>query len=229
MKISVCTLTVGDEYKKTTMFGRLTKVKYCEKHGYDLHEEDEIYDASRPIPWSKIKLLQKHLPDYDYIVWLDGDTMIMNYEIKLEKFIKKYMKDGTDFMMTRDRGGLINTGVWFLKNTPFSNEILRTTWAQDQFINHRFWEQAAFTHLYNINHDALQDKCTVVPLELHMEFNADMYSYKKDGFLIHFLGIHNSEWLTKVMKDHFPFQKEFESDKLYKDRMQWLMKRYEKN
>ena len=116
MKIGVCTLMFGEKYEHYVQFCRKTLVHYCEKHGYDLLEDNDLYDNSRDPMWSKIRILQKFLPDYDYIVWIDADVMIMNSDFTLKYFILGWMKD-KDMMLALDVGDQINTGMWFIKNS----------------------------------------------------------------------------------------------------------------
>ena len=81
--------------------------------------------------WSKVPLLREILPKYDYVIWIDGDMMIMNPDIRLEHFIELYLGN-KETMMSIDSGGQINTGFWVLKNTPYILNLLETTF-QVQF------------------------------------------------------------------------------------------------
>ena len=50
---------------------------YAKKWGIPLIVEDSsIVDTSRPTAWSKIRVLQKYFHQYDWLVWIDGDTFI---------------------------------------------------------------------------------------------------------------------------------------------------------
>jgi hypothetical protein len=72
-KILLCTLAVGDRFREITKYATINKREYCQKHKYDFIEESNTLDPTKTIHWSKLILIQKHLSDYDYIVWMDSD------------------------------------------------------------------------------------------------------------------------------------------------------------
>jgi hypothetical protein len=85
MKIGIVTL-YDEAYRE---FGAVTaslKRDYCQKHGYDFIEDDSKTDMTRHLAWSKIPAILEYLPKYDYLVWMDADTLIMNPEKRLEEF-----------------------------------------------------------------------------------------------------------------------------------------------
>lgn len=225
MKIGVCSLTIGTEYKDATKYGRQSKIEYCEKNNYTFIEDSEVYDITRPIPWSKILLIKKYLPFYDYILWLDGDTMILNYETKVELMIEEYMNN-KDFLMTRDSGNLINTGVWFIKNTYYSMNILKTIYNHIDYINDPYWEQGAFSDLYSKNIFDLQSNCTILEQKMRNIFNATIYEYKIGFFLIHLMGIRGLNHIKEVMNDHYFYVREGEDTITYENRKKWFKLRY---
>lgn len=229
MKIGLCSLTIGEEYKRITEKGRITKVKYCEKNNYDFIEDETIHDSKRPFSWSKIPLIKKYLPNYDYLVWIDGDTMIFNQDKTLESFIDKYMVNkNKEFLVATDAGNEMNLGVFFIKNTEYMLSLLDKIYDQTEFINHHLWEQASFKRLYNTLPE-LKEKCVVLPKSDRREFNGDMYVFQQGDFLIHFLGIHKHEWMKKVMEDHYPFHKSTEHLRCFEGRMEWFNRRYPKS
>ena len=83
MKIGVITLATGEKFLYDIKYGRITLENYCRKHTYDLLEDNSlIKEHDREIQWTKILLIQKFLElnTYDYIVWIDADTIILNQE-----------------------------------------------------------------------------------------------------------------------------------------------------
>jgi hypothetical protein len=93
MRIAVCSLYINSWYREIVKYGKISLEKYCHKHGYDFIYETEdthngVYDSKRDIPWYKILLLLKVMQkDYDYVIWNDADSQIVNYDKKLETFI----------------------------------------------------------------------------------------------------------------------------------------------
>jgi|UniRef100_A0A6C0D1M5 hypothetical protein len=221
MKIAVCSLHIGERYKVTTKLGRDSKIKYCDKHNYDYIEDESVYDNTRPIQWSKILLLIKYLQKYDYLVWIDADTMIMNSDITLESIINTY-SNGKDFLACLDNGIVINTGVFFIKNTEYALSILKLIYTQTDFIYHKYWEQGAFIYLHSNNINNLINNTTILSPNMQYIFNCSIYKYKAGYFLIHFLGISNLDHLEKVMEDFYPYKKENENDYMFEHRKSWL-------
>lgn len=70
----------------------MNKLQYCKKFGYDLIIEDEsAVDKSRPPHWSKIRVLRKWLPLYKWVVWMDQDVLITNWDVKIEAIVQDEM------------------------------------------------------------------------------------------------------------------------------------------
>ena len=61
------------------------KRAYADRHGYKLVlAGGETIDPHRPPAWSKIKALSQYLPFFDYMIYMDVDTLVMNMEVTLE-------------------------------------------------------------------------------------------------------------------------------------------------
>ncbi len=123
----------------------------------------EIYrslDPSRPPAWSKIKYLLENILNggFDYILWVDADACFVRADMDILEGISldcdihmvnhlcrietpKKMQ-GLEFYCERP-----NAGVLLVKCSQWSVEFLRKVWAQNAFINHGWWEQAAFHYL----------------------------------------------------------------------------------
>jgi hypothetical protein len=143
------------------------KQNYAKLHGYDVLNGNAFIDPSRPVAWSKILAVEKHLlAGYDYLFYIDMDAVVMNPDVRLEALIAASTATTTraggsereaDFIMTEDWNGL-NTGVWFAKNTLWAKTFLELAWNQSQLIpplsltpphgRHPFeYEQRAFHYL----------------------------------------------------------------------------------
>lgn len=206
MHIAVCTLVVGDTYKEAVAAGIKTKRAWCKKHGYDFILDTTYHDRSRPIAWSKIPMLQRVLPSYDYVFCSDADVIIMNDTVRLEHFITKYM-DNKSILLTRDWQDL-NTGNMILKNSSIVLETLQQMNDLTQFINHPWWEQRAFIELHRKSKQ-VQNMTCVLESNAH-ELNAyvlkfptcplpNRCQYRTSDLLIHLAGIANSVDLKNVM------------------------------
>lgn len=220
MKIGLCTLTIGEAYKERTKWTTVNKKSYCKRHGYDFIEDESIWDKSKPIPWSKILLLLKYLEQYDYIVWIDADILIMNMDIKIETFINRYPEydqiTGSDWKMQ-------NTGVWIIKNTMFSKLFLKEVWdnvydeksdPKERYMN---WEQGSVINLMDRNFMNCKDKIKVTYPE---EMNSYWFNYFPGHFVLHFAGVRDE--LDSLIKEYYPERLDTDSDQSYHDRMVYL-------
>jgi len=119
MKILVFTMH-DDVFADIVELTLPNKIEYCKKHDYDFHYDDFTRPVSEPnidkTPSSHNKLcrikelLVQHLNKYDWLCWIDGDAVIMNYRIKLESFLD----DEYNFIIGEDWNGL-NAGVFFIR------------------------------------------------------------------------------------------------------------------
>jgi len=196
MKIGLLTLCIGKEYKKAVELGIDSKKIYCTKHGYDfIIGENDVHDISRPIAWSKIKMIEKYISKYDYIFCSDADVIIMNNNIKIEDLITTYMTS-TILLVTRDWNN-INTGNIIIKNDYRIPLLLKDIYSQTQYINHPWWEQMGFIHLYNNRSDIRNYTCVLTDSHVINAYVCqfkgyilpDNNIYRTGDLLIHLAGI----------------------------------------
>lgn len=204
MRFAICSLALGDEYKKTVSLCTQSQEAYALRHGYTRIIDESVYDAGRPFPWSKILLVQKYLADYDFLVWMDADVLVTNPEIKIEVFLSM-MKPGAFMFLGHDFQNL-NTGVFVMRNCPLAHEFLIDVWNKTEYIHHIWWEQAAIIDLWK-NSEKYQPCIDILPYEHINILNAFHYQvspkvhWLPGDFCIHFAGIHDKDTLVKIQ--HF--------------------------
>jgi hypothetical protein len=124
---------------------RRSREAYAARHGYEVVEETHDLAESRPISWGKVRLLERLLPSYDQVFWVDADAIIVDDS-----------RDVVDDMSSRDIGlvshrysGQVvpNAGVLVLRNTPWTLDFLQRQWGLVEFIAHKWWDNAALLHL----------------------------------------------------------------------------------
>ncbi len=101
--------------------------KYADKHGYTyIYLNDYKNNLKLPIYWKKLQLLKEIMENtnYDYIVWLDSDTIIIEDDIRLESIIDKAKTKS--IFIGHDKYSIfglnLNAGFFILKN---DNKTLR--------------------------------------------------------------------------------------------------------
>ncbi|GBG34405.1 Xyloglucan 6-xylosyltransferase 1 [Hondaea fermentalgiana] len=128
------------------------KQDYANRHSYEVIVADDEIDKSRPAAWSKFPILEKYLPEYDYLMWVDADAIFMNMTIRVEDIVDAEH----DLFFARDEGD-INSGVFLVRNTDWAMWWLKEAWSQTWLItgSHPFkYEQRAIHYLYGT--DGLQ-------------------------------------------------------------------------
>lgn len=232
-KIAVVSLYIGEVYSEKTKYGRLSKMKYCEKMGYDYFDDEDVFDTTRHPAWSKIKIIQRYLAKknddqtnvYDYVVWMDADSLIMNDEKRLETFIETHMGSNT-FVLSRDNGYRINTGVWFIKNNDYAMEIMDQVYANTTEGEMCYWEQGSFCHIYD-NSEFLREKTTVLSTDNQHEFNCAFCFYTTGDFIVHFIVMRDLNQLSYHMNRMYIFKKDEESEEEHKHRLASLRQEFE--
>ena len=147
------------------------KLAYCRKWGYDLIIEDsEIVDKSRDVAWSKIPAFKKWLPKYQWLMWVDMDAFFMNFKVAAHNLLS----DDYDLIIAKDWNG-INMGVYFMKNSPFSYELMNSMWNAPKTWWYPWEEQSSLMHLM----DATKNGNRAKDILEHINFPAqrDMNSY----------------------------------------------------
>lgn len=96
---------------------------YAARHGYDVcinwaEPRDPLGERR-----AKIDLLRHTLPDYDLVVWIDADAMIIAFDDDLADEIPPWAFQA--FVLEHSHWGFgPNTGVWAMRNEPESYRFL---------------------------------------------------------------------------------------------------------
>jgi len=178
---------------------------YCARHGYELacYRFDRLDPPERQPNWGRVPAILHHLPNCDWLMYLDTDCVIMNPDVGVESFIDEQYNLVVGPLPTE---GHMMTSAMVFKNCEWSFEFLRTLYDQTYFINHVYdpkdhepyeqdhhataghigcyFEQSALEYLYD-KVDKYYEKIKVVPRSL---FNANVYNYRPGDFLIHVSG-----------------------------------------
>ena len=126
-----------------------SKQCYALRHGYTFIVETNKEIATSINPWwIKTFALQKYLPHFDWVVWLDADCLVSNAEVKLEWFLD----DATADLVLTDHNFSVNNGVLAMRNTPWSAQFLASWIAAGRAVHAahlRWWQddQGALFHM----------------------------------------------------------------------------------
>jgi hypothetical protein len=114
--------------------------KWCEQHGYDLRIFDKLLDKSIPINFTKIiatiDLMNEKVNGknkYDYIMHIDADAPIINFDYPIENIIQTYMKGIVSTLFSEDcynkkicsKPGRQNSGVYIVHNGYWGKKVMQ--------------------------------------------------------------------------------------------------------
>jgi hypothetical protein len=159
--------------------------EYAALHNYDYLVERAAIDYSRPFPWSKVLCVKKHLPNYDFVFWLDTDCLITNMKINIADLLQGCDMVTSLFLIGPGYSGYpynLHTGCWLVRNTPWSMSFLDEIYDQEDIIQKGDFEEAVITRKYRSSIDYRQ-KIKVVSLS---KLCSPYWQHKEDEFAVHF-------------------------------------------
>jgi len=233
----ICMTTFTDEKKRATaqkLYGWRSfdgmlditwknKQSYANKHGYQLFDESNQVDKSRPPGWSKVPAVRRLFKEENctWVFFLDADTVIMDSARKLEEFIPtdptKHLVMAPDKTMKNG----YNSGAWFLRNSEWSLDLLEKWWSKTWHVRQvgisKSGDQAGLNACLkgvfaengqglapkqcNFNSfAAIVDPKEYPDHEVHFkqkEYFLSEYYYHKGDFLMHAAGVDNKEVVVR--------------------------------
>lgn len=192
----------NQDYKKIWEISREFKEQYCKIMNYDcLNFEFEKLPNDFFPTWGRIFALQQHLPNYDWILYLDTDVIITNYTVELSQFLNT----NKNILLSRmpNREGVpthLSTSAMLIRNCNWTFDFFDKWLLQTHFNIHPyfaskenvlkatmdygglFYEQSAMHYLFDTDEDVFNN-VEVMP---NCWFNTRDYNENKKDFLVHF-------------------------------------------
>jgi hypothetical protein len=176
------------------------KREYAIKHGYSFVARStefaqQAVRGDRKAVWGKIDVIEKVLPKYDWIFWLDMDAVVMNQNTAIESLLAKFEKnydggkaafdENIDFIIAKPHGDpMINAGVFLLRNTPWSMKYLRKVQESTEFyMFHPSYEQMAMWKL--MQEPEFKARSLLLDGDNHT-FNTFPNRYNAGDFVVHY-------------------------------------------
>ena len=209
--IAIITMAIGADFIKAMEPGLETKRQYAKKHGYDLHiGGKEVWDRSRPIPWSKLNYILTFIDQYDYLFWSDADVIITNPEVSIRDTIVPLLPPTKDLLWTKDVVGNLNSGNMLLRGkSSWLKDFIQRTYQQVDLIHHIWWENAAMIRLFQGNP---ADTAKIETITDYTKFNVYLFGpqnkaddpavrlFKPGDFILHFAGVADQWNIYRMMK-----------------------------
>lgn len=175
------------------------KRKYAERHGHAFvarsAEFAQQQQQGRKAVWGKIDAVEKVLPKYDWIFWMDMDAVIVNQERSLftllDELRERYpggadaFDENVHLIASRPtRDPMVNAGVFFLRNSAWSMKFLRDLQGMTEWYNKgSAYEQGAMWDLMRLPEN--EPHVFLLDRDDHT-FNTFPRFYKPGDFVVHF-------------------------------------------
>ncbi|RMZ66716.1 galactosyl transferase GMA12 MNN10 family-domain-containing [Pyrenophora seminiperda CCB06] len=196
-RIAVVTFTTQQQsYLHLSM---KNKDHYARRHGYDFVADYEAHSSTGSPVWWKFDMVERLTKSgkYDWIWWVDFDTLITNTSIKITDIIDEELQkannpDEVDIIFTHDCNGL-NLGSFIARAHDRSLEFFHRAYELHDHPHQSFSEQDAMVQLlkekpYKDRHIvAPQSQLNAYPKEIRCFENRDG-QWKPGYFFIHFAG-----------------------------------------
>jgi len=219
--ITLLTAAIGlqDKYLETLRRNRLA---YADQHGVEYCECLLKLDMSREAPWTKIVAIQRLLEDpvdpRHSVMWLDADALVMNGALSINEHVAAQgpYKDAifsTDLPVNRDMADVmspLNTGVIYLKNTPWSRSLLKRMYNTRAgkrstllalFDSQYQHEQSALMELRAMDPNEFAQHAKVVPWNVMNSIG--FRNFCEGDFVVHVVG-GGERWLSWLLGVYWP-------------------------
>lgn len=194
----------SDEYSELAKVSLQSRIKYCKKHGYNLHVQTTPLTNLGPA-WDKIHLIINHLKESDVVIWNGIDVVFMNMEFKVEDILNQFPDHS--IILTTDHLGINSDNMIFRKSIwseQFLNAILFLGY--NLFKDHVWVEQESIIRF--ATSQPYVDKIAYVEQNKMNSYLNDLYdrplnwtgNYNKGDWLIHLPGLPNEQRI-KIIKE----------------------------
>ncbi|KAI9313949.1 galactosyl transferase GMA12/MNN10 family-domain-containing protein [Dichotomocladium elegans] len=171
----------------------MNKRKYALRHGHSFvaRSAEFAQQRGRKTVWGKMDAVEKVLPKYDWIFWMDMDAVIMNQERSLFELLDDLKQrydgefEGIDLIAAKPRGDpMLNAGVFFLRYSPWSMQFLRDVQGVVEWYNKGpSYEQGAMWQMMQFEEN--RPHIFLLENDDHT-FNTFPKRYQPGDFIVHF-------------------------------------------
>jgi len=144
----VCSLATGT-FAELLDIAAPTFDAWAREQGYDLVLSTEHLDAARHPSWSKLALVEELLEQYEVVIWLDADTVVVRFDEPMPEPGEGQVIALSHHHQAHDRAHPVaNAGVFAIRRGADATALL-AAWRADpeRLQDHNWWENAAFLRL----------------------------------------------------------------------------------
>jgi hypothetical protein len=158
----IASLGTGPQSRLLKLASRSMR-RYAARHGYELELGTETLDSARPAAWSKVVMLRRLASSHDVVLWLDADLVIVDPSLD----IASELEEGRFLYLVEHstkEGRMPNSGVMLLRGGDDTVSFLEDVYAQEDLVNHHWWENAAICRLLGYRLDPPGPDAPTTPL-----------------------------------------------------------------
>ncbi|KAG0259561.1 hypothetical protein BG011_002546 [Mortierella polycephala] len=170
------------------------KRTYASKHGYDFVARGAEFAQEefrgRRLVWGKIGAIQKVLPHYEWLLWMDMDAVIADMEKDVRDIIKIAEEQGAQqgaeislIVARPQRDKMLNAGVMLIKNTAWTRRFLNEVQTKVGWYRKSSYEQAAIWEV--MTDEKWSSSVYLFDRDDHTMNTFPQY-YQNGDFIIHF-------------------------------------------
>lgn len=193
------TAAIGSDAKELLSLSEPTFAEYASRHGYRLHVIRTPHD-DRPPSWQKVPPLLAWLFDYEWILWVDVDAMILRPEIDVAGVLAQtnsFQAFAPEFGGKTSVPGAPNAGVWLVRGSDMrARAFLRTIDCHRAYYEHHMFEQAAIH--WELGYTGAGNTCFMRDTTLLDPRWNDVWGVTEDPFVRHFAGLTHDERMEKM-------------------------------
>lgn len=159
-----------------------------------------------PPAWEKLRKLHDVLPNYDIVVWLDADAVIVDHERDISGELDP--DEWLGLVEHRFAGRApdhFNSGVMVFRSCPESRAFLRQALSLRGLRFHRWWDQAAILYLLGFAMRRVQHERETAAYRalthLPLAWNSIPGATADRPRIKHYAGINNAERLESLRAD----------------------------
>jgi hypothetical protein len=121
---------------------------YARRHHWDVFVGTDDRAEGRPTSWGKIPLISDLLGRNDLVMWVDADAVIVDVSVDLASELR-WRKHLYLVEHRHEPTGEVtaNAGMLMFRAASWTQRLLAAIWAQEDLIDHRWWENAALMRL----------------------------------------------------------------------------------
>lgn len=163
--------------------------RYCDRHGYAYHVYREIPEKLGPEikgNWAKCWVLQQHLAQHEWVVWIDADMLFVNPAQPFAPLL-----EDRDLLFAKDVGAWkLNSGLMGFRNTPSNVELLDSLSRRIAEVHDKSTVYSSMGDQYYVNAELRERELDGEGPVIDMVTVNTPHYLRTDGtLLMHFLGL----------------------------------------